>query len=677
MRHLLTPLLALVLAGSAGLALPARAATAADTTTRLVVKYKTQAQAASTERARTRVKALAEAAGVELSALRQTATGATVYTMAQPLTLARARQVAARVAADANVAYALPDVRVKATALPSDTYASSQWSLRESSSFTGAANLFAAWPASTSRIVVAVVDTGLLAHPDLTSNQIGGYDFISDSTIAGDGDGRDDDPTDVGDYCDDEGTDSSWHATSVAGLIAAEANNAYGVAGGAAANARILHARALGRCGGYLSDVADAVVWSAGGSVSGVPTNTTPARVINLSLGAEAGTSCYAYLQEAVDEAVSRQAVVVVAAGNDGAASVGAPANCSDVIAVGAHTAGGDLASYSNHSADVALTAPGGGSCMLLTSCDSRPTYTIGNTGTRSAGTMSELTGFAGTSAAAPHVAAAAALLLAVDDSLTPAQVRSLLVSTAASHPSGTYCANNAGQCGAGMLDAQAAVAALETPVVTISGSSVVQGSATVTLTASVSGVDSSYSYAWTQVSGPSVTLSGAATASLSFTAPATKGTAMVFKVVVTSSAGQSGSSSWTVSVNNPATADLPDSWTATAGTAFSTELEGSDADGDTVYFTLVSGPTGMTVTDNVLSWPSPVAGTYSVVLAVSDDADASVSDATQVTVTLTVSAAGSTTTSDDDDGGGGGGALHWSALLALALGLAWRRVAR
>lgn len=657
------------------LAGPAVAASA-DSTTRLVVKYRTDAQAASIDGARSRVKALAATAGVEMSALRQTATGATVYTLPQPLTLARARQVAARIAADSSVVYALPDVRVKAAALPADPYASMQWSLQDWSSYVGAANLFSAWPSSTSQIVVAVVDTGLLPHPDLTAHQIGGYDFISDSTIAGDGNGRDGDPTDVGDYCVDDGTDSSWHGTSVAGLISAVAGNGYGVAGGAANNTRILHARALGRCGGYLSDVADAVVWAAGGSVSGVPANTTPARVINLSLGADAGTSCYTYLQDAVDAAASRQAVVVVAAGNDGASSVGAPANCTGVIAVGAHTVAGDLASYSNHSADVTLTAPGGGNCMTLASCDSRPTYTIGNTGTRAAVTMTQLTGFAGTSAAAPHVAAAAALLLAVDSSLTPAQVRSLLVSTARSHPSGTYCASHPGQCGAGMLDAAAAVAALQGPVVTITGASVVTGSATVTLKASATGAGSGASYAWTQLSGPSVVLNGATTSTLSFTAPATKGTPMVFQVVVTSSDGKTGSSNWTVSVNNPAVADLPSSWTATAGTAFSTELKGSDADGDTVYFTLVSGPTGMSVADNVLSWADPVQGTYTVVLAVSDQADADASAATQVSVTLNVTASGSQS-STGGSGGGGGGALHWSALLVLALALAARRVAR
>ncbi|WP_052310950.1 S8 family serine peptidase [Rubrivivax gelatinosus] len=492
MRLSIRPPAAVVLAGLALACAVPNAVAASDTTARLVVKYKTEAQAASADASRVRVQALAAKTGVELSALRQTATGATVYRMAEPVTLARARQIAARVAADASVAYALPDVRVKAAALPADPYASMQWSLQDSSTYTGAANLFSAWPSGNTRqIVVAVVDTGLLAHPDLTAHQIGGYDFISDTTIAADGDGRDSDPTDVGDYCTDDGTDSSWHGTSVAGLIAAQAGNGYGVAGGAANNALLLHARVLGRCGGYLSDVADAVVWAAGGSVSGVPTNTTPARVINLSLGADAGTSCYTYLQDAVDAAAARQAVVVVAAGNDGAASVGAPANCSGVIAVGAHTVAGDLASYSNHSADVTLTAPGGGSCMTLASCDSRPTYTIGNGGTRAASAMSELTGFAGTSAATPHVAAAAALLLAVDPSLTPAQVRSLLVSTARSHPSGTYCASHAGQCGAGMLDAAAAVAAIQGPVVTISGASVVTGSATVTLNASATGAGS------------------------------------------------------------------------------------------------------------------------------------------------------------------------------------------
>src|SRR5690606_31257016 len=140
-------------------------------------------------------------------------------------------------------------------------------------------------------VVVAVLDTGITRHGDLDANVLPGYDFISDAGKANDGDGRDNDPSDPGDWVTlnqcpggNRAENSSWHGTHVAGTIAAVTNNAKGVAG-TAFGARILPVRVLGTCGGYDSDIADAIVWAAGGSVSGVPTNANPAEVINLSLG--------------------------------------------------------------------------------------------------------------------------------------------------------------------------------------------------------------------------------------------------------------------------------------------------------------------------------------------------------------------------------------------------------
>ena len=182
-----------------------------------------------------------------------------------------------------------------------------------------------------------------------------GYDFINDVTVSNDGDGRDTDPSDPGDYgC---GNGSSWHGTHVSGTIGAASNNGVGVTG---VNwvSKILPARVLGVCGGYISDIADAIRWSAGIAVAGVPTNANPARVENLSLG---GTeACSNTMQSAINDAVTRGTVVVVAAGNENAdASTSEPANCDNVIAVGATTRTGGRASFSNYGSRVTLSAPG------------------------------------------------------------------------------------------------------------------------------------------------------------------------------------------------------------------------------------------------------------------------------------------------------------------------------
>ena len=250
---------------------------------------------------------------------------------------------------------------------------------------TGGANLQLAWDVTTghSSVVLAVIDTGIVNHQDLNGAGISpfsetyvpngrflaGYDFISEGVGAGtlpanfvsnDGDGRDANPSDPGDWvttaeeglypslCDDGNPgpqNSSWHGSHMAGVAAAIAGNATGIAG-IGWNVRILPVRALGKCGGSLSDIAEAIRWAAGLPVPGVPTNTTPAQVISLSLGG--GATCPANMQSAVDAAIAAGSVVVAATGNDGAVVLSAPANCTGVIAVTAHTINGDNADYAN-----------------------------------------------------------------------------------------------------------------------------------------------------------------------------------------------------------------------------------------------------------------------------------------------------------------------------------------
>jgi serine protease len=132
---------------------------------------------------------------------------------------------------------------------------------------------------------------------------------------------------------------SSWHGTHVAGTVAAATNNAVGVSGIDWAS-KLQPVRVLGKCGGYLSDIADAMRWAAGLSVPGTPLNANPARVINLSLGGSG--ACSATLQSAVDSVIAAGTVVVAAAGNNaGDAGNFQPANCNGVIAVGATTRAG------------------------------------------------------------------------------------------------------------------------------------------------------------------------------------------------------------------------------------------------------------------------------------------------------------------------------------------------
>ena len=148
-----------------------------------------------------------------------------------------------------------------------------------------------AWDVATGTgVTVAVIDTGITAHPDLDANVLPGYDFVSDATAARDGNGRDANAQDQGDWyaageCGQPTAgNTSWHGTHVAGTVAAVTGNATGVAG-VAPNAKVVPVRVLAKCGGSLSDIADAIVWASGGTVAGIPANANPAKVINMSLG--------------------------------------------------------------------------------------------------------------------------------------------------------------------------------------------------------------------------------------------------------------------------------------------------------------------------------------------------------------------------------------------------------
>jgi serine protease len=353
--------------------------------------------------------------------------------------------------------YILTKMDVPAPVVPNDAYFSYQWPLFDAISGIRAEQ---AWGYTTGKgSIVAVVDTGVLPHADLLPNLLPGYDMIADTATANDGDGRDADATDPGDYVlagecgSTTAINSSWHGTHVAGTIAAVGNNAEGVAG-VAFGAKVMPVRALGKCGGYTSDIADAITWAVGGTVAGAPANPTPARVINMSLGG--ASSCGTTLQTAINTARSKNAVVVVAAGNSNTdASKFSPANCGGVISVAATGRDGGKAYYSNYGSTVDLAAPGGS--MNTGSADG--ILSTLNTGTQQA-QADTYAYYQGTSMATPHVAGVAALMLSANPALTPDQVESLLKSTARAFPQA--CSG----CGAGIVDANAAVqVALNVPV--------------------------------------------------------------------------------------------------------------------------------------------------------------------------------------------------------------------
>jgi serine protease len=428
-------------------------ASAADArfTDRIIVKYREGIVVSAAKGQQMQGTDLAAArSGVTLDRVRTTALGSEVLKVNRRMTLAEAASLAADIAAnDPNVEYAEPDRIMRHTFTPNDTRYSEQWHYFESN---GGINAPAAWDKSTgSGVVVAVIDTGYRPHADLVANLLPGYDFISDTFVSNDGNGRDSDASDPGDWInagdcgpgDPEAFESSsWHGTHVAGTIAAVTNNSSGVAG-VAFNAKVVPARVLGKCGGYTSDIADAIIWSSGGSVSGVPANANPAKVLSISLGGIG--ACDTTTQNAINSARSRGASVIVAAGNyNHNASQDSPANCSGVVTVAAVGRNGGKASYSNFGATVEVAAPGGsgGSNSVLSTL---------NTGTTTPGSDSYAL-YNGTSMATPHVSGVVALMLSAKPTLTPDQVTSMLQSTARPFPA------TCSQCGAGIVNASAAV---------------------------------------------------------------------------------------------------------------------------------------------------------------------------------------------------------------------------
>ena len=290
----------------------------------------------------TAVAELAGRTGVALEVIRQAGGASVVIGLSGPAGMAEVRSLARRLNADPEIEYAVPDVRLEPK-FSSDPKVSDLWNLTEpGTTYSGSTGPFVGsiggmnavklWNTTQGQtqggvlIRVAVIDTGSTSHPDIHDfSWTGRYDFIGADgagagttfNSAGDGDGRDGNPNDPGDWCAASGANSSWHGTSVGGIIAATGANGQGIIG-AAPRVELLNIRALGHCGGYLSDIVDAMRWSAGLPVPNVPANPTPARVLNLSLGTAWDYQCSTYEQSAINDIVAAGALLVAAAGNEG-----------------------------------------------------------------------------------------------------------------------------------------------------------------------------------------------------------------------------------------------------------------------------------------------------------------------------------------------------------------------
>ncbi|WP_161881899.1 S8 family serine peptidase [Deinococcus alpinitundrae] len=317
------------------------------------------------------------------------------------------------------------------TVMPSDPLYSQQWNL-------AAVRMPAGWAVTPGEAVtVAVLDTGYVNDPELAGRLTSGYDFVSDSARSGDGDGRDADASGVGAF--------RYHGEGVANIIAA-AHDTLGMAG-VNPRARIVAVRVAGEDGLIApQDLIDGLRWAAGLRVGGAPLNLRPAKVINLSLYADfiALTGCDAGVQRAVDEVTARGVLIVAGAANDAADAGGySPAGCRGVLTVAGTNRAGRRASYSNFGASVALAAPGGEQSgpLVFSAVEGEQRRS-------------------GTSFAAPQVTGLASLVMGLNPKLTPAQVIDLLRRTAQPFVGGRCDADPAKSCGAGLMDAGAALRA-------------------------------------------------------------------------------------------------------------------------------------------------------------------------------------------------------------------------
>ena len=427
------------------------------TNDRFIITYRDAGRAVGANARSLGLAKVKRAMGLSVQPLRVLGTGASLVRTDRKLDKAQTKRLINELMKDPNVRAVEVDRLYTPKLVPNDPGYADQWHYKDG---PNGINAEPAWDLSTGEgVVVAVLDTGITAHSELDGQQVPGYDFIIDTEVSVDGDGRDADPSDPGDWhsgeCNIFGIpeDSSWHGTHVAGTVAAATNNGAGVAG-VAFGAKVLPVRVLGKCGGYESDIIDAVTWASGGSVTGVPDNANPAEVINLSLGGSG--ACSVAEQAAYTAAAGRGTTVVVAAGNSGADAANySPASCDDVITVSAVGPTGFADDYSNFGSVVDVAAPGG-SGVVPAEDNVLSTLNLGTQGPTTEG----YAWYAGTSMAAPHVAGIVALMQsAAETPKTPAEIKKILENTAYANGGFPAGCDYDAPCGTGVVDARAAVA--------------------------------------------------------------------------------------------------------------------------------------------------------------------------------------------------------------------------
>jgi serine protease len=532
--RLLGAVLLTALAGGPTLAAPPAAA--ADTAgERFIVRLRTLPESPSYEAAPRRVASLAARHGFAMADARHIVSGLHLLRVAARAGESRAEMLA-RLRADPEIEYAEVDERRHALRTPDDSLFSEQWYLQ--SAQPSAVNALAALDLTTGSpgVVIADLDTGVrFDHPDLrnaTGNRLlPGYNMISNVTVSNDGDGRDADASDPGDWVTAADvktaqftgctvSNSSWHGTRVAGILGALTDNSQGVAG-MTWQGWIEPVRVLGKCGGYDSDIIAAMAWAAGFPVTGVPANPYPARIINMSLGS-AGACPQSY-QSIIDQLVGAGVLVVVAGGNEGG-PVDSPANCAGVAGIAGLRQVGTKVGYSSLGPEIALSAPAGN--CVNTGAGQPCLFSIvttTNTGTTGPATNTytdEYNFNVGTSFSAPIVAGIAGLMLAANGNLTPDQLIARLQKSSQPFPVSTTpgvpmcrvptgpndlqtseCSCTTQACGAGMANANGAVLEALRPIAAVAVSGALQAGSPVTLDAGGSAAAchaSVASFAWT-----------------------------------------------------------------------------------------------------------------------------------------------------------------------------------
>ncbi|MFZ9904552.1 MAG: S8 family serine peptidase [Steroidobacteraceae bacterium] len=559
------------------------------------------------------ITALSSRVDLPLRSIDQLGDRLAVVQLSIPTTASNVEAALSILRADSQVAFAEPDRRRYAHAMPNDPLYVGQWYLKGEQA--SAVRADSAWDSSTGSagVIVAVLDTGIrYDHPDLERAASGGrllpgYDFVAaDSdgkfTSANDGDGRDADASDPGDWvttaeaalpifddnCEAQ-DESSWHGTRVAGLVGARSNNNAGIAG-LTWRPWILPVRVLGKCGGYDSDILAGMRWAGGLAVTGVPANPYPARVINLSLGSD--DRCPASYQTVIDELVRSGVVVVASAGNE-SGPVAAPASCQGVVSVVALRHAGTKVGFSSLGANATIGAPGG-NCVnvganepCLYSIDT--TTNLGATTPGTHGYTDQFNFNVGTSFSAPLVAGVAALMISTNATLTSSEITERLRVGARAYPavsgipicrnpSGpndrqtSECACTSAACGAGMLDAVGALAEARRPLAVIAVPTSVTAGQSVTLQANGSTAScgrSLQSYSWVVLAtGAGGALTSSGNTSSVTVLPPTSGT-LQLQLTVTDNQGARD----TALVNVTATAASSDSPQAITGAACPTEL--------------------------------------------------------------------------------------------------------